>query len=106
MKDEGLGIRNLGAFNKVLLSKWIWRFLGERNSLWSRIVRSRFGEFKWNKEALVSQNGRERVRDGGRGSWMALEDWNGDGSGGECLKSLETEGMQIFGRVYGLGTGH
>ncbi|KAL8480707.1 hypothetical protein ACS0TY_027303 [Phlomoides rotata] len=45
-KDKGkggLGIQDLGRFNLVLLSKWVWRFLTEPGRLWARIIRSKYG---------------------------------------------------------------
>ncbi|KAK1269249.1 hypothetical protein QJS04_geneDACA018475 [Acorus gramineus] len=38
-KDRGgMGVLDLDLFNKALLSKWIWRFVGEPTSLWKSVV--------------------------------------------------------------------
>jgi hypothetical protein len=39
----GLGVKNLALFNSALLSKWKWRFLDERNALWSDLLSFRYG---------------------------------------------------------------
>ena len=33
----GLCIRNLCILNKVLLGKWSWRFVSERNPVWKQV---------------------------------------------------------------------
>lgn len=38
--QEGLGMKDLGVFNKALVGKWRWRFLTESNSLWVRVLKS------------------------------------------------------------------
>ena len=43
-KVGGLGVRGLHKLNKALLGKWIWRFANERNSLWRKTIRKKFGE--------------------------------------------------------------
>ena len=43
-KVGGLGVRGLHKLNKALLGKWIWRFANERNSLWRKTIRRKFGE--------------------------------------------------------------
>ena len=40
----GIGIKNFSKMNKALLSKWNWRFANERNSLWRKVIGSKFGE--------------------------------------------------------------
>lgn len=36
-------MRDIGVFNKALVGKCVWRFLMEKESLWGRVVRSRYG---------------------------------------------------------------
>ena len=40
----GFGIKSFSKMNKALLSKWSWRFANERNSLWRKVICSKFGE--------------------------------------------------------------
>lgn len=42
-QSGGLGIRNLGLQNKCLLTKWLWRFTIEEQSLWREVVESKYG---------------------------------------------------------------
>lgn len=41
--DGGLGIQKLHAYNLALLRKWIWRLLTEREGLWHKVARVRYG---------------------------------------------------------------
>ena len=43
-KKGGLGLRRFSILNKALLCKWCWRFANERDSLWRKVIRSKFGE--------------------------------------------------------------
>lgn len=43
-KVGGLRVKNLQLFNRALLTKWIWRFLTQEESLWSRIIKIRHGD--------------------------------------------------------------
>jgi hypothetical protein len=38
-----LGVRQLREFNIALLGKWCWRVLVERESLWFRVLATRYG---------------------------------------------------------------
>lgn len=40
----GLGIRDLGSFNIVLIRKWMWRLINEPNSIWVTVLKSKYGE--------------------------------------------------------------
>ena len=40
----GLGVRGLTNPNRVLLSKWSWRFANERDSLWRFVIGTKLGE--------------------------------------------------------------
>lgn len=42
-KMGGLGIRRLIAFNVGLLAKWWWRFGTEKQSLWFKVIKARYG---------------------------------------------------------------
>lgn len=46
MEEGGLGIKDLGMFNKALRGKWIWRFLVEKGNLWQKVLKSRFGDLR------------------------------------------------------------
>jgi len=39
----GLGVRSIKEFNVALLGKWCWRLLENRDSLWYRVLASRYG---------------------------------------------------------------
>ena len=42
-QKEGLGIRALSILNEVLLGKWSWRFVSERDILWKRVIVGKYG---------------------------------------------------------------
>lgn len=42
-EEGGLGIKNLGLFNKALLGKWVWRLVTEEERLWVRVIKSKYG---------------------------------------------------------------
>lgn len=39
----GFGIRRLSILNRALLGKWLWRFSGQQDNLWRRVIRVKFG---------------------------------------------------------------
>nr|GEW87449.1 hypothetical protein [Tanacetum cinerariifolium] len=44
-KDRGgLGISSLFAMNKGLMFKWVWRFLTQESTLWTRVIKAIHGE--------------------------------------------------------------
>ncbi|GJX12486.1 RNA-directed DNA polymerase, eukaryota [Tanacetum coccineum] len=47
-QNGGLGISSLFALNRALLFKWIWRFITNGSSLWSRVIKAIHG----NKRAI------------------------------------------------------
>nr|GEX59146.1 RNA-directed DNA polymerase, eukaryota [Tanacetum cinerariifolium] len=58
-KYGGLGVSSFFAINRALLSKWVWRFLSETSSLWTRTIKVIHGE-KVNLEAHVG-NGEDTL---------------------------------------------
>ena len=46
-KEGGLEVRGLYNLNKALLSKWLWRLVNEKYSLWRKVISSKFGEDPW-----------------------------------------------------------
>ena len=55
LKEEGgLGVRRLGEFNMSLLGKWCWSMLTDKEGLWYRVLKARYGEVG------------DRLREGGR----------------------------------------
>nr|GEV78219.1 RNA-directed DNA polymerase, eukaryota [Tanacetum cinerariifolium] len=42
-KNGGLGVSSLHALNRTLLLKWVWRFLSQDGSIWSRVINAIYG---------------------------------------------------------------
>ncbi|GMJ02687.1 hypothetical protein like AT4G29090 [Hibiscus trionum] len=42
MKYGGLGIRDLKTKNRALLNKWIWRYGGEKGSMWRSVIDAKY----------------------------------------------------------------
>lgn len=40
----GLGIRSVRSLNRALLTKWLWRFGFDRDSLWQELIASKYEE--------------------------------------------------------------
>jgi len=43
-EEGGLGVRRMGAFNLSLIGKWCWRMLVDKEGLWYRVLKARYGE--------------------------------------------------------------
>ncbi|GJZ90318.1 hypothetical protein Tco_0662245 [Tanacetum coccineum] len=41
--NSGLGVSSLYALNRGLMFKWVWRFLSQDSSLWSRVIKAIHG---------------------------------------------------------------
>ncbi|GJS31424.1 RNA-directed DNA polymerase, eukaryota [Tanacetum coccineum] len=42
-KNGGLGVSSFYALNRAMLLKWVWRFVSEDGSLWSRVIQAVYG---------------------------------------------------------------
>lgn len=42
-EEGGMWIKNIWAFNLALLGKWEWRFLNEKDTLWVKILKCKYG---------------------------------------------------------------
>src|ERR1044072_9372917 len=42
-EEGGLGVKDLGVFNRALLGKWRWGLLVGEEGLWARIIRAKYG---------------------------------------------------------------
>nr|GEV99790.1 RNA-directed DNA polymerase, eukaryota [Tanacetum cinerariifolium] len=42
-KNGGLGVSSFHALNRALLLKWVWRFLSQDGSIWSRVISAIYG---------------------------------------------------------------
>ena len=51
----GLGIGRLKEKNQALLFKWLWRFPLEQDSIWAKVIRSKFGVHPNNWDAGVAK---------------------------------------------------
>ena len=55
VQSGGLALRNLRYFNEALLGKWLWRFGYEREALWRRVIRAKYGaeEGDWCSNSIL-----------------------------------------------------
>ena len=44
--NGGLAIKNLRVFNTALLGKWLWRYGLEREALWRKVIREKYGSLE------------------------------------------------------------
>ena len=44
VQNGGLGIRWLRRFNSALLGKWLWRYGTERDALWRKVIKAKYGD--------------------------------------------------------------
>ncbi|KAL8555865.1 hypothetical protein ACS0TY_003613 [Phlomoides rotata] len=42
-KEGGLGIKEMGKFNRARVGKWVWRILREKEKLWVRVLELKYG---------------------------------------------------------------
>lgn len=89
-----MGIKDLDAFNKALLAKWMWRLRSEPEGLWSRVIKLKYGGSStlphsvwWrgiqeaciiNGENWVDEGSEKSVRSGNATSFWC-ENWLGGG---------------------------
>ena len=52
-KFGGLGIKNLDIMNKAFTMKHIWRLLIDHNSLWARVLKSKYFPNTWNLPLII-----------------------------------------------------
>lgn len=83
--EGGLGIKDLGVYNRALLGKWIAHILCNPDCLWTRVLRSKYGGIDVGFDA----------RKGGSGMsawWLDLKEMfrgvNGDGLATEFEKMI------------------
>ncbi|RVW70881.1 putative mitochondrial protein [Vitis vinifera] len=66
----GLGVKCLSFLNKALLAKWNWGFANEREALWNKVIRGKYGE---DRGGWCSREVREAH---GMGLWKGIRmDW-------------------------------
>nr|GEU56538.1 RNA-directed DNA polymerase, eukaryota [Tanacetum cinerariifolium] len=52
----GLGVSSFHALNRALLLKWVWRFVSQDGSLWSRVIQAIYGNTITNHQVHVASN--------------------------------------------------
>ncbi|KAB2635258.1 hypothetical protein D8674_025792 [Pyrus ussuriensis x Pyrus communis] len=64
-EEGGLGVGNLRNQNEALLAKWLWRFPKEPNSLWHKVIRSKYGmqDNGWNANPPLRGSSRSPWKD-------------------------------------------
>nr|GEU58809.1 RNA-directed DNA polymerase, eukaryota [Tanacetum cinerariifolium] len=52
----GLGVSSFHALNRALLLKWVWRFVSQDGSLWSRVIQAIYGNTITNHQFMPSHS--------------------------------------------------
>uniref|UniRef100_M1BMF1 Reverse transcriptase zinc-binding domain-containing protein n=1 Tax=Solanum tuberosum TaxID=4113 RepID=M1BMF1_SOLTU len=67
-KQGGLGIKNLKNQSKALKLKWLWRYAHEPYSLWSKVIKLKYGEM----DSWVTK---EATNPYGVTVWRSIRNW-------------------------------
>nr|GEW34794.1 RNA-directed DNA polymerase, eukaryota, reverse transcriptase zinc-binding domain protein [Tanacetum cinerariifolium] len=73
-KQGGLGVSSYYALNRALLLKWVWRFISQDGSLWSRIISAFYGSSIEDHDPKRSSYWSSILREV---QTLALQDWDG-----------------------------
>ena len=65
-RSGGLGVKSLGAFNRALLGRWVWRFANERKALWNQVIKGKYEEERGGWRSCESREAH------GFGLWKAI----------------------------------
>ncbi|GKE62828.1 RNA-directed DNA polymerase, eukaryota [Tanacetum coccineum] len=55
-KKGGLGVSSLFALNRGLILKWVWRFLSQDGSIWSRVISAIYGPYLVSHDVKLASN--------------------------------------------------
>ncbi|GKA02464.1 hypothetical protein Tco_0675129 [Tanacetum coccineum] len=85
-KYGGLGVFRFFAFNRALLFKWVWHFISQSSTMWTRTIKAIHGE----KGTLGSLDTRPR-----RSPWLEIVReinilWSKEASGEYSVKSARS----------------
>lgn len=67
-KQGGLGIKNLKNQSKALKLKWLWRYAHEPHSMWSKVIKLKYGEM----DSWVTK---EATNPYGVTVWRSIRNW-------------------------------
>lgn len=69
-EEGGLGIKDWGLINLALLSKWRWRYLKERDSLWSKVLSAKYNQNSSSKPSIWWQDLQKHCYAEGISDWF------------------------------------
>lgn len=86
--EGGLGIRDLECFNKALVGKWIWRILNKKETLWVKILLSKYGSLEESRNVACGGRGALKVSNWWKELCRLYWGHEGNGMRKEFLKKL------------------
>uniref|UniRef100_A0A803PJL9 Uncharacterized protein n=1 Tax=Cannabis sativa TaxID=3483 RepID=A0A803PJL9_CANSA len=93
-KEGGLGIGGLELKNKGMLMKWLWRFPLEENSLWHKVIVSRY------EKANNFWDSKVGVRMSPKGSWRDISNLYSDYLELVCFKVGKGDRIRFWEDVW------